>query len=77
VSYSPAEHTLRANLAAEHSRRTPDPERIAGLRRQLRERQLADRIRDWLSSDPIPTPAQRRELADLLVSAGGGAGAAA
>jgi hypothetical protein len=73
VPYSPTEHTLRANLAAEHSKREPDPERITELRRRLRERQLADRIEAWLASDPPPTPAQRRELASLL--AGGGADA--
>jgi hypothetical protein len=70
VSYSPAEHTLRAHLAAEHRKRNADPQRITELRRQLRERQLADRIRAWLSSDPAPTPAQRRELATLLAGSG-------
>jgi hypothetical protein len=75
VSYSPAEHTLRARLAAEHRKRNADPQRITELRRQLREQQIADRIRDWLSSDPVPTPAQRRELAAML--SGGGADAAA
>lgn len=70
MPFSPAEHTLRANLAAEHSKRKPDPERITELRRQLRERQLTDQIEAWLASDPPPTAAQRRELASLLGEGG-------
>lgn len=77
MSYSRAEHVLRANLAAEHSKREPDPQRITELRRQLRERQIAEQIEAWLASDPAPTSDQRRELAALLVPAGGGAGASA
>ena len=48
---------------------------IEDLRREYYASRARDYLRDWLSSDPVPTPEQRQELATLLV--GGDADAAA
>lgn len=59
----------RAPRAPEH------PETLESLRREYYASRARDYLRDWIAGDPAPTPAQRRELAALLV--GGGADAAA
>lgn len=64
------EHSLRARLAYEHRRRTPDRELILDLRRQLARQQIEDHIRRITSAAPPLTPDQRRELADLVLAGG-------
>lgn len=46
------------------------PETLEGLRREYYASRARDYLRDWLAGDPAPTPAQRRELADMLVKGG-------
>ena len=61
--------SIRARLARA-TRAGEPPETIAALRRDYYASRARDYLRDWLASDPAPTPAQRRELADLLVEGG-------
>lgn len=46
------------------------PETIDSLRREYYASRARDYLRDWLAGDPAPTAAQRRELADMLVTDG-------
>ncbi len=61
--------SIRARLARA-TRAGEPPETIAALRRDYYASRARDYLRDWIASDPAPTPAQRRELADLLVEGG-------
>lgn len=45
---------------------------VVELRRTLKEQRLADRIREVVDSAPPLTDEQRRRLAELLVTDGGG-----
>jgi hypothetical protein len=65
---------IRAHIARAKQTGEP-PEVVEALRRDYYAARARDYIREWISSDPAPTPAQRRELATLL--AGGGVDAAA
>lgn len=60
---------IRGRLAYA-ARRGDPPEVIEELRREYYASRARDYLRDWLAGDPAPTPAQRRELADLLVKGG-------
>jgi hypothetical protein len=63
---------IRARIA--HAKRFgAPPERITELQRDYYASRARDYLREYLASDPAPTPEQRRELAELLV--GGGADA--
>jgi hypothetical protein len=62
--------SIRARLARA-TRAGESPEIIQRLRRDYYAARAHDYLRDWLAGDPAPTPAQRRELADLLVKGGG------
>lgn len=46
------------------------PEVIEQIRSDYYASRARDYLRDWLASEPTPTLAQRRELADLLVKGG-------
>ena len=61
--------SIRARLARA-TRAGEPPETLTELRRDYYPARAAQYVRDWISSDPSPTPAQRRELADLLVKGG-------
>jgi hypothetical protein len=61
--------SIRARLARA-IRVGESPEIITELRRDYYASRAHDYVRDWLASDPAPTPAQRRELAELLVRGG-------
>lgn len=63
------EHQIRAQIAAEHRRTVRDPARIAELRGQLRETQLAEHIRRVVDAAPPLTQEQLQRLALLLVPA--------
>jgi hypothetical protein len=43
---------------------------LEDLRRDYYASRAHQYIRDWLAGEPAPTPAQRRELADMLVKGG-------
>ena len=58
--------SIRARLARA-TRAGEPPEVISELRRSYYAARAHDYIRDWISSDPAPTLAERRELARLLV----------
>ena len=60
---------IRGRLARAARAGAP-PETLEGLRREYYASRARDYLRDWLAGDPAPTPAQRRELADLLVKGG-------
>jgi hypothetical protein len=64
---------IRARLARAARFGAP-PETLESLRRDYRASRAAERLREWLASEPAPTAEQRRELAALL--ADGGADAA-
>ena len=66
--------SIRARLARA-TRAGESPEIITALRRDYYASRAAAYLREWITSDPPPTPAQRRELAALL--AGGDADVAA
>ena len=56
---------IRARIA--RARRFGEPEDvIEALRRDYYAARCRDYLREWLASDPAPTPDQRRELAALL-----------
>lgn len=57
--------TLRARIARAVQRGEP-ADVITDLRRDYYAARARDYIREWITSDPAPTPAQRRELAALL-----------
>jgi hypothetical protein len=60
---------IRGRLA--YAARRGDPaEVIEELRREYYASRARDYLRDWLAGDSAPTPAQRRELADMLVKGG-------
>jgi hypothetical protein len=61
--------SIRARLARA-TRAGESPETIQALRRDYYASRARDYLRDWLAGDPAPTPAQRRELADLLAKGG-------
>ena len=61
--------SIRARLARA-TRAGESPETLESLRREYYAARAHDYVRDWISSDPAPTPAQRRELAALLVRGG-------
>jgi len=61
--------TLRAKIARAIQRGEPD-EIVIELRRRYYAARARDYLRDWITSDPAPTAAQRRELAELLVGGG-------
>jgi hypothetical protein len=62
------EHQLRAKIAAEHSKRDPNPVRIAELREQQREALLVGWIERQLATAPPLNQATRDRLAALLAS---------
>jgi hypothetical protein len=64
------EHVLRANLASEHRKSSPDPGRILDLRRQLAAQQLEDSIRRILGRGPALTVGERQKLAGLVLAGG-------
>jgi len=57
---------IRGRLARA-SRYGATPETLEALRREYYAARAHDYLRDYLAGDPAPTPAQRRELAALLV----------
>ena len=61
--------SIRARLARA-TRAGDPPETLEALRRDYYAARAHDYVRDWIASDPAPTSAQRRELADLLVKGG-------
>jgi hypothetical protein len=67
----PEEHSLRGQLAAAYHRKVRDHDRIAELRRELTEIQLAGHIRRFLAKEPALTVEQRQRLADLLAPPAG------
>ena len=67
------EHSLRGQLAAEHHRREPNPERILDLRRQLAAQQIRDHITRIFEAAPPLTVDQRQELATLVLQGGASA----
>ena len=66
---------IRGRLARAAQTGAP-PEVVESLRREYYAARARDYLRGWLAGEPAPTPAQRRELADMLVK-GGDAGVAA
>lgn len=62
------EHQLRAKIAAEHSKRDPDPDRIADLREQHFEAKVTEWVERQLAVAPPLTKATRERLAALLAS---------
>ncbi len=60
---------LRAKLARATRVGAP-PEQITELRREYYASRAAAYLRDFLAADPAPSPAQRRELAELIVGGG-------
>jgi hypothetical protein len=60
--------TLIAHLAGEHRRTSPDPDRIAKLREQIREAQLTEWVERQLALAPPLSHATRDRLAALLAS---------
>jgi hypothetical protein len=61
--------TLIAHLAGEHRRTNPDPARIAELREQIREAQIAEWAERQLAAAPPLSQATKDKLAALLESA--------
>lgn len=60
---------IRARIA--RAKQLGEPaEVITSLRRDYYASRARDYLREWLASDPAPTPEQRRELASLLVGGG-------
>ena len=57
---------IRGRLARAAQTGAP-PEVVEDLRRQYYASRCRDYLREWLAGEPAPTPAQRRELANLLV----------
>jgi hypothetical protein len=66
---------IRARLARAIRQGEP-PEIVDGHRRDYYAARARDYLREWLASDPAPTPGQRRELAELLLDEGGASVAA-
>lgn len=64
------EHQLRAKIAAEHSKRQPDPARIAELREQHREALLTEWVKRQLANTPPLSRAARNRLAALVLTGG-------
>ena len=58
--------SIRARLARA-TRAGESPEVITELRRDYYAARAVQYVRDWISSDPAPTPAQRHELVELLM----------
>lgn len=56
---------IRARIARATQRGEP-AEVVKALRRDYYAARAADYLREWLASDPAPTPEHRRELAALL-----------
>jgi len=65
--------TLIAHLAGECKRKNPDPARIASLREQIREAQIAEWAERQLADAPPLSQATRDKLA-LLLNSGAGHG---
>jgi hypothetical protein len=68
------EHSLRAQIATEHHRLNPDPDRLAELQRQRAVVRIEEFAVKVLAAVPPLTVAQRRHLADVML---GGADEAA
>ena len=62
-------HALTANLAAEHRKRIPDPQRITQLRQEIRYRQAEEYLTGLLATGPMPSPGQLRALAAIITAA--------
>jgi hypothetical protein len=62
-------NVIRGRLARA-AQRGAAPEVLDSLRRDYYASRARDYLRDWLAGEPAPTPAQRRELADMLVKGG-------
>ena len=60
---------IRGRLTRARRSGAPD-DVIESLRREYYAARAHDYLRDWLAGEPAPTPARRRELADLLVKGG-------
>jgi len=60
-------HTVIRGRLARAVRAGASPETLESLRREYYASRARDYLRDWIASDPAPTPAQRHELAALLV----------
>jgi len=58
--------TLIANLAAEHRKSTPDPERIAELRAEIREAQITEWVERQLADAPLLSQATKDKISALL-----------
>lgn len=63
---------LRARIARAVQRGEP-ADVITDLRRDYYASRAADYLREWITSDPAPTAAQRRELASMLAGGDGDA----
>jgi hypothetical protein len=74
-SLSDREHSLRAQLAAEHRRRNPDPDLIADLQRKRAVVRIEDFAANIFASAPPLHDEQRQHLAEVMLR--GGADAAA
>lgn len=66
----PSARAMIAELAAEHRKKDRDLERIADLRRRLRETRLAEHIRKVVDDLPPLTDWQRARLTVLLNDVG-------
>ena len=62
------EHQLRAKIAAQCSKRDPDPERITELREQHFEAKVTQWVERQLATAPPLSHATRDRLAALLTS---------
>lgn len=64
------EHSLRAQIATEHSRLHPDPDRIAELQRQRAVVRIEDFATEVFAGTPPLTASQRQYLADAMLKGG-------
>ena len=67
------ELALRQQLATEHRRRDPDPERIADLQRRRAVLRITGFAAKVLASAPPLRDDQRRQLAEVMLVVGGDA----
>jgi hypothetical protein len=65
------EHSLRAQIATEHSRANPDPDRIADLQRERAAVRIADFARKVMADAPPLTREQRQDLAAVMLNGSG------
>jgi hypothetical protein len=61
------EHRLRAQIATEYSRPSPDPDRIAELQRQRAVVRIEDHARKVLADAPPLTAEQHLRLARVML----------